>query len=212
MKIVPPSIRLLHATPDPEKVIEAAGRLCWKSEGRITEDSHIAFIQTLKISERRHESVLEHASAGFIVTTDRGVSDEMVRHRLASYSQTSTRYRSYGLGKFGGEITVVKPADLPEEGPAFEIWKASCLEAEKRYLTMLEAGQKPQTARSVLPTCLMTEIAISANFREWRHFLSLRCTSAAHPDMRIVAYLIRDELVRLAPTVFEEWAPVMDLV
>lgn len=207
MKIVPHSVRIFHATPNPEAVIEAAGRLCWKSEDRITDDSHVAFIRMLKAPERKHESVLEHASAGFIVTTDRGVTHEIVRHRLASYSQSSTRYCNYGSGKFGKEITVVKPVDLPDEGPAFDAWRASCEEAELRYMTMLEAGQKPQIARSVLPTCLMTEIAMSANLREWRHFLTLRCAPAAHPDMRVVAALIRDELVRLAPTVFEEWAP-----
>lgn len=204
MRIVGHSIRPFHATPEPERVIEAAGRLCWKSEDRITEDSHIAFIRLLK--GKNHESVLEHASAGFIIATDRGVTHEIVRHRLASYSQTSTRYCNYGSGKFGREITVVKPAELPSEGPACEAWVSACQESERCYLAMLDAGEKPQIARSVLPTCLLTEIAMTANLREWRHFLRLRLSPSAHPDMRVVAGLIRVELLKLASTVFEEFA------
>lgn len=212
MKIVPHSVSLLHATPNAEQVIERAGRLCWKSEDRITDTSHIGFIRMLMEPGRKHESVLEHATAGFIIITDRGITHELVRHRIASYSQSSTRYCNYGSGKFGNEITVVKPVNLPGDGPAFESWKASCLEAERRYLEMLDAGEKPQIARSVLPTCLMTEIAMSANLREWRHFLTLRSAKAAHPDMRVVAGLIRDILVELAPTIFEEFHPTSTAV
>lgn len=200
MRIESHSVRLVHATPDPELVIEQMGRICWKSEGRVVEGSHLDFIRMLK--GRDHASVLEHASAGFIITTDRGISHELVRHRLASFSQSSTRYCNFAHDKFGGEITVVKPVDLPGSGPAFEAWKASCEEAERRYMELLAAGQKPQVARAVLPTCLMTEVGMSANLREWKHVLALRTTPAAHPDMRVVAGLLKTALVRLAPTVF----------
>ena len=206
MKIVSHSVRLFHATQNPEQVIEQAGRLCWKSEDKITETSHVAFIKMLMEPGRKHESVLEHASAGFIITTDRGISHELVRHRIASYSQSSTRYCNYGSGKFGNEITVVQPWELSNTSPGYTPWKAACLEAELGYLQMLADGEKPQIARSVLPTCLMTEVAMSANLREWRHFLSLRLSKAAHPDMRVVARLIAAELRLIAPTVIEDFS------
>ena len=200
MRIVPHSVTLLHSTPDPERVIERAGRVCWKSEDRITDTSHVAFIRMLLDPSRKHESVLEHASAGFLIQTDRGISHELVRHRIASYSQSSTRYC-----KFTSEITVVKPSELPQEGPALDAWMASCARAETCYFAMLLSGVKPEIARSVLPTCLATEVVMTANFREWRHFLKLRLAPSAHPDMRVVAGLIRDQLIELAPTVFEEF-------
>lgn len=202
MKIVSPSVTLLHSTPDPERVIERAGRVCWKSEDRIGDDSHVAFIRMLK--KKGHESVLEHASAGFMVVTDRGISHEIVRHRVGmSYSQESTRYCCYDKGKFGGEITVVRPSGIHHEDDA--TWAVAMHRAEEAYLELLEHGVSPQNARSVLPTCLKTELAITGTFRAWRHFLTLRLSKAAHPDIRIIARFIADELVQLAPTVFEEW-------
>lgn len=207
MKIVPPSATLIHATPDPERVIEWAGRVCYKSEGRITEDSHVAFIRMILDPARAHESVLEHASAGFHIVCDRGISHELVRHRIASYSQESTRYCNYGKGKFGEEIAVVCPSSINQTAldPAFEPWWQSCQVAENRYLEMIRVGISPQVARSVLPTCLKTEIVMTANLREWRHFLRLRTAPAAHPDMRVIAEMIRAELLALAPTVFESF-------
>lgn len=195
MRFVSPSVKLLHSTPDPELIIERAGRVCYKSESRITETSHVAFIRNL--IARGHESVLEHASAGFLITADRGITHELVRHRLASFSQASTRYC-----RFKDEIEVVKPSTLDEGGAAYDAWETSCLRAETCYNTMLSFGEKPEIARSVLPTCLASEICMTANFREWRHFLSLRLAPAAHPDMRVVAGLVRDELMKLAPNVF----------
>lgn len=158
------------------------------------------------INKKQHESVLEHASASFSIVADRGISHELVRHRIASYSQSSTRYCDYNSGKFDHEISVIKPVDLPEPGPAYDAWKAACSEAERQYKVMRRYGVSAQIARSVLPTCLMTEVFMTANFREWRHFLNLRLSLGAHPDMRVVAGCIRDALVQSAPTVFEEWA------
>jgi thymidylate synthase (FAD) len=210
MKVISPSVTLLHATPDPELVIERAGRTCYKSEDRITADSHVEFIRRLLDPAKPHESVLEHASAGFIIVCDRGISHELVRHRLASYSQESTRYCNYGKGKFSEEITVVQPSNissLHEDASTVSLgkgaWTLAMQDSERAYLALLACGTKPQDARSVLPTCLKTEIVMTANFREWRHFLSLRLAPAAHPDMRVIAEMIRTELVVLAPTVFE---------
>ena len=201
MREVEPSVLLLSHTPEPELLIERAGRTCYKSEGRITEGSSTAFIKMLLSPSRRHESVLEHASATFLIQTDRGISHELVRHRLASYSQVSTRYVQYK-----NEICVLRPSGLGEAGGlAYSIWRAACRGSEWAYFALLALGLKPEVARSVLPTCLSTELVMTANFREWRHFLSLRLASGAHPDMRIIAGLIRDELVKIAPAVFEEF-------
>jgi thymidylate synthase (FAD) len=198
MRIVQPRVELLSVTPDCEKLIEQAGRTCYKSEDKITEESAPRFIRM--IVQRGHHSVLEHASASLRFTCDRGVSHELVRHRTGAYSQESTRYCNYGKEKFGREIKVVQPPfDKPEE---LEIWRASMMEAEGRYLELLDAGATPELARSVLPNSLATEIVATMNFRNWLHFLELRCSSAAHPQMREVAELARDILAKTAPAVF----------
>jgi len=160
-------------------VIEKAYRVAYQSTpkpGETTEE----FIK----SHMEHEAPLEFASVGFLFVVDRGVSHEMVRHRLASYVQESTRYCNYGKDKFGGEITVVQPPGL--DGILSHGWKTSMETAEHHYLGMLENGVKPQIARSVLPTCLKTQIAMYANFREWRHILKLRTARTAHPQIREV--------------------------
>ena len=202
MRIIEPSVELLHSTPDAERVIERAGRICWKSEDRIGGDTHQAFVRMIK--GKNHASVLEHASAGFIVTTDRGISHEIVRHRLCSYSQVSTRYCNYGKDKFGGEISVIQPSELKCDSPGWQDWYNSCVQAENSYLDMLAKGAKPQTARAVLPTCLATEIAWTANLREWWHICELRGSAAAHPDIRLIIEKIKPLLREIAPTVFED--------
>lgn len=215
MKIVKPSAELIWITPEAEKIIELAGRTCYKSEENITTESSAKFIQM--ILSRGHDSVLEHASASFRVITDRGISHEIVRHRIGvAYSQESTRYCNYGKEKFGKEITVVKPSQLeaPEHTSfqrtcedwnnyqAFCSWQQAMEKAEETYFHLLDSGASPQTARSVLPTCLKTEIVMSFNFRAWRHFLKLRTAKAAHPDIRIIAKMIQKQLHKISPTVF----------
>lgn len=198
MKIVPQSVELLWITPDAEKQIELAGRTCYKSEDRITEDSAGEFCRRMVGSG--HHAMVEHASASFRIITDRGVSHEIVRHRLASFAQESTRYCNYSADKFGGEITVVEPPWLNENQRSH--WYMACEFAERRYFTMLKAGYSPQIARSVLPTCLKTEIAMTTNFREWRHFITLRRAKAAHPQIREIAEYILSVLKIHAPNVF----------
>jgi thymidylate synthase (FAD) len=203
MKIVQPSATLLFSTAEPQLLIERCGRVCYKSESQAAPGTDEKLVRFLL--ERHHESVIEHAGATILVVCDRGVTHEIVRHRLASYSQESTRYCNYGSEKHGGEIAVIKPPGLTEETEPH--WRAAVDVAERAYLAMIVAGVSPQIARSVLPTCLKTEIAITMNFREWRHFLRLRLAPAAHPQMREVAAMIRDLLLPLAPAVFEEFAP-----
>lgn len=197
MRIVTPQATFLWMTPKPLETIELAARTCYKSEDRITDDSGRRFVEMLL--RRGHEAMIEHASMSYRVICDRGVTHEIVRHRLFSYAQESTRYCRYEDG-----IAVIKPPDL-EPFPLGH-WTGAMLAAEHAYLEMLAAGCAPQIARSVLPTCLKTEIVITGNFREWRHFFRLRTAKEAHPQMReIAAMILGDAQVRVA-VVFEELA------
>lgn len=197
MKIVEPRVQLLSSTPDPEQLIERCGRVCYKSENKITSESSPSFIRS--IIKRGHHSVLEHASATMLFVCDRGMTHELVRHHLAAYSQESTRYCNYG--KKGGEINVIRPPKLDGMGEGW--WADSCSMAEEQYLKMLRTGSSPQIARSVLPICLKTEIAMTANFREWRHVFKLRTAKEAHPQIRELMLRAWDLLKEVAPTVFE---------
>jgi thymidylate synthase (FAD) len=171
----------LTHTPSPLVAIEVAGRVCYKSEDKITPDSALRFVTGLV--RRGHESVLEHVSFSFRVITDRGVTHELVRHRIGvAFSQESTRYCNYGKDKFGGGITVIDNPRISEEAQHRRdiLWRA----IEKVYLAEIEEGITPQDARDVLPNALKTEIIVTANAREWRHILRLRTSPAAHPSIR----------------------------
>lgn len=200
MKIVEPSVELMWITPDPYQNIERAGRTCYKSEDKITDDSAVKFCGMIK--QRGHESVVEHAVASFKIVCDRGVSHEIVRHRVASYSQESTRYCNYSKDKFGNEISVIIPPDLTPDQEA--TWRWAMEHIEQKYFEMLKFGASPQIARSVLPNSLKTEIVMTANFREWLHFINLRTSPAAHPQIRPIAESIRKILAQHCPTIFVE--------
>jgi len=200
MKILKPSVELLWVTPDPETQIEKAGRTCYKSTSDFTLTSSREFCTRMVNSG--HHAMIEHASASFRITTDRGISHEIVRHRLASYAQESTRYCNYSKEKFGGELTFIEPPDL--DWWTKQAWMNSCEVAEKEYLEIISRGFSPQIARSVLPTCLKTELVMTCNFREWRHFITLRSSKAAHPQIRPIALAILRMLVKQAPSIFED--------
>ncbi|MPM08412.1 Flavin-dependent thymidylate synthase [bioreactor metagenome] len=179
--------------------IERAGRTCYKSEKRITADSAKTFVAGLIKSG--HESVIEHYNITVRFICDRGVSHELVRHRLASFSQESTRYCNYGKSD---EITVIKPCFWAEDNFAYMAWKNSCEQAERAYLDMLFASNSPQEARSVLPNSLKTEVVVTANLREWRTIFKQRTTKAAHPQMRELMIPLLAELKELIPAVFDD--------
>ena len=187
------------------KRIEKAGRTCYKSEDRITEESAKSFVQ--KLIERGHESVLEHASITVRFVCDRGISHEIVRHRLASYSQESTRYCNYSNDRFGYEITFIKPCFLKEGTGAYAAWLSAMHLANIAYSDMLAEGCTPQEARSVLPNSTKTEVVMTANLREWRHFLKLRTAKAAHPQMRELTVPLLHELQERMPVVFDDIQP-----
>lgn len=203
MKIVLPDFEILtkidrHAI---YKAIEVAGRVCYKSEDKITEDSGKDFVKM--IIKRGHESVLEHSSISVKFLCNRGFTHEMVRHRLASFSQESTRYCDYGKDKFNKEITVVKPAWLEEGTLKYDRWVLAMSDCEKAYLRLSELGCSPQEARGVLPIDVKTEIVVTANLREWRHIFKLRCSDAAHPSMRELMIPLQYVLGTDLPEIFD---------
>lgn len=204
MRIIEPSVEIL--TPiDGEailKMLEAVGRTCYKSEDKIQEGSAEKFI--FNIVKRGHEAVIEHYNITVKFICDRGVTHEIVRHRLASYCQESTRYCNYANDKFNGEITVIKPMFLEVETDGWELWHDACAMAEKFYFDLLDFGCTPQEARAVLPNSLKTELVMTANIREFRHFFNLRCSKAAHPQMREVANMLLREFKERIPVLFDD--------
>lgn len=197
MKIERLKVELITITQNAEQLIEQCARTCYKSQGQVGD----TFIKML--IDKGHHSQLEHASATFKLTCDRGVTHELVRHRLASYSQESTRFCNYSKEKFSHEITVIEPPT--NTYTEREIWKSSCETVEKGYMELISSGVKPQIARSVLPICLKTEIVITANLREWRHILKLRTSLQAHTQMREIMYQIRAILKKECPSVFYDF-------
>jgi thymidylate synthase (FAD) len=198
MKIITPSVELLNITPNAEKLIERAGRVCYKSENLITEESSAKFIQN--IIKRGHEAVLEHANASLLFICDRGVTHELVRHRLVAYCQESTRYCNYSKDKFSNEITVIEPPTLTPNQKMN--WYDAMIHAELSYTLLIRDGVSPQIARSVLPNSLKTEIVATANMREWRHILKLRTSPAAHPQIIEVINIAKSILKKECPNVF----------
>ena len=204
MKIINAGFQILSNINGMEmlQAIEYIARTCYKSENSITELSAVKMVESL--INRGHEAMLEHQSISVKFIVDRGVSHELVRHRMASYAQESTRYCNYSKDKFGNEITVIKPCFLDEDTENYRIWKSSCEAAEKAYFAMLDNDATPQEARSVLPNSLKTEICMTANLREWRHFFKLRTAPAAHPQMREVAIPLLHQMRSQVPVVFDD--------
>jgi len=200
MKIVSASTEILESTTNLEQCIEIAGRVCYKSEGKITSDSAEAFIY--RLAESKHESVLEHGAITVRFIVDRGVSHELVRHRLASFSQESTRYCNYSKNKFNSQLTFIKPCFWEEHGLEYTNWKRCCELIESSYLYLLAIGATPQEARSVLPNSLKTEVVMTANPREWKHIFKLRCSKQAHPQMREVMVPLLAEFQQRWPAIF----------
>lgn len=185
--------------------IEQAGRVCYKSEDKITGYSAKNFIT--RLIQSGHESVLEHQSFSVRFITDRGVSHELVRHRLASFSQESTRYCNYSKDKFNNELTFIKPTFLygkGDEDPAWKHWQKAMEDAEDRYFDLLSDGLNPQDARSVLPNSLKTDIIVTANVREWRTILKQRTSSKAHPQMRDLMVSLLYDLDSCLSCLFED--------
>lgn len=181
------------------KNLERYGRVCYKSEGRIDAESAYKFLKGNVLSTG-HESVIEHEKVTVRFICDRGVTHEIVRHRIASYSQESTRYCNYKvLG-----IQVIKPLFFAGNKKRYRIWLTAMRACEKAYLALLEDGATAQEARSVLPNSLKTEIIVTYNLRGWRHFFKLRCSKRAHPQMRELTIPLLREFQKKIPLLFDD--------
>lgn len=204
MRIIEPYFEILDELDGKKMLqkIERIGRVCYKSEDLITEDSAEKFIRN--ILKRGHESVIEHEKISVKMVCDRGVTHEIVRHRVASYSQESTRYCNYQKDKFGNELTFIKPVFWKEDSPEYTLWKESMQQIEDQYMKLIDMGASAQEARSILPNSLKTEIVVTMNLREWRHFFRLRTASAAHEQIREIAGMVLEEFRRQIPVVFDE--------
>lgn len=185
------------------KTIEVASRVCYKSESNITEESASKMVKNLIKSG--HTAMIEHASISVKFICDRGVSHEIVRHRIASFAQESTRYCDYSKNKFDKQITFIKPLFYKEGTPNYTAWKETCERCEATYFWLLNHGSTPQEARSVLPNSLKTEIVVTMNLREWIHFFKLRAvgtTGKPHPQMTEITIPLLNELKALLPEIF----------
>lgn len=203
MKIIEPSFEILNVKSREDgdnllKIIELAGRTCYKSEDKITADSSKIFAQN--ILKSGHESVIEHVNISVRIICDRGVSHEIVRHRMASYSQESTRYCNYCKDKFNNEISVIRPPAM--EAHQATAWFLAMEYAEKAYFEMIKWGASAQIARSVLPNSLKTELVMTANPRSWRNFFRLRTSIKAHPQIREIAVPMLAQFKEYMPALF----------
>jgi thymidylate synthase (FAD) len=207
MKIIEQSVLLLTPINGNEilKHIELCGRVCYKSEDLITKDSAKKFVKGL--IKKGHESVLEHYSVTVKMITNRGVTHELVRHRIASYSQESTRYCAYNKDKFGNELTFIDEKALKPKTADYVCWTLAMAFIEKIYFQLLKHDVTAQIARSILPNCLKTEIVLTTNLRQWRHLFNVRykgLTGQPHPQMKEVMGLILKEFKKEIPVIFDD--------
>lgn len=221
MKIVKPGFEIL--TPiswngrEELRYIEGIARVCYKSEDKMAVDGSSAHKMLAALIKNGHHAMLEHSMLSIKFTVDRGVSHELVRHRIMSFAQESTRYCNYSKGQFGGEITVIEPFFFDtgignaSNSLVYEEWKRSCERAERAYMKLLEYGATPQQARTVLPNSLKTEIVMTGNYREWRHFFELRACDkhgVSHPQMHEVAVPALRAVQKCIPVIFDDLEPV----
>lgn len=202
MKIVKQSYEILSPIDADYiyKQIEKAARTCYKSEDKIKDGSAEKMVRGLV--KRQHEAMLEHASITVKFVTDRAIANEIVRHRLCSYAQESTRYVNYKDG-----IEFIEPIfnHGEEHDQAFLEWSSLCSYAENAYTNMINAGCTPEEARSVLPLSTKTEIVVTGNLREWRHIFDLRVlgtTGRPHPQIRALLLPLLCELSDKLPIIF----------
>ena len=208
MLILKPSYQILtdisEGGIDELRHIEWAARTCYKSEGKITSDGESAKKLVASLISNGHEAMLEHSQLSVKFICDRGISHELVRHRICSFAQESTRYCNYMKDHFGRAITVIQPFFIKDGTTDFVSWYNLMERIEGQYFDMLHNGFTPQEARCVLPNCLKTEVVMTANYREWRNIFKLRCAEAAHPQMRELMRPLLDELKQRIPIIFDD--------
>jgi thymidylate synthase (FAD) len=206
MKIIEPSATIIHVSGDIQ-TIERAARTCYKSEDRIKDDGSSAKKLVSHLVDRNHTAMLEFVDITVRFITDRAIANEIVRHRLASYAQESTRYVNYKEG-----VEFIEPLFIAERDkswlpytPFKNQFRTECEEAEQAYNHFLELGATPQDARAILPLCLKTELVMKANLRSWLNFFELRTAPAAHPEMRRITIPLCNEFKKTIPIVFDDF-------
>lgn len=204
MKIINQSVEIIDSL-DSDRILsklEKCGRVCYKSENLISEESKERFLRS--IIDRGHESVLEHESITIKVITNRSVSHQLVRHRIASYSQESQRYCNYSKDKFNDEITVIKHPKFKEGTEEYDIWRVACEDSEYQYFKLLRLGASPEDAREVLTNSTKTEIIMTMNIRSWRNFFKTRLDVAAQLQIRELSKLILKEFKENIDVLFDD--------
>jgi len=200
MRIIEPSVELLWITPDAAKQVEMATRTCYKSEDSYDPEKTAAFLDKI-VNQYHHESVVEHGVASFRIICDRGITHEIVRHRIASYSQESTRYVNYCKDKHGaGDLQFIYPLGMTEVMRAFA--EHAYTVEQGLYNDAIQLGFTPQMARDFLPNGVKTEIVMTTNFRSWLNFIKLRTAKGAHPKMQVVAKMVQSILCKEVPEIF----------
>ena len=200
MKIVEPWVEVEKI--DGTKImkrIERACRTCYRSEGKITEDSYKNLIKNC--ITRGHESVLEHEKVTVRIYSDIGSYKDLTRHRFASFSVESTRYCSYDKDKYGNEIKFINPVYI-EDKKVYELWQKTMQEIEKNYIEMKKLGATTDMCREVLPHSTAAEYTMTANIREWKHIFSLRANNHVHPSIRQITIPLLKYFQKEMPEIF----------
>ncbi len=204
VKIVAPSVEIITPLDGDAilKHLELCARNCYKSEDKITSDS--AKLMVRKLLELGHEAMIEHYNLTVKITCDLGVYKDLTRHRHVSYAIESTRYCNYSKGKFGNELSVIKPCHIKEGTPEYELWLETMQQIEKNYNAMAALGCKPDQLRMLLPHSVKADVIMTANLREWRHIFKLRCAPAAHPTVQEVMKMLLNKLKAEIPVIFDD--------
>lgn len=213
MRLIKPKVEILNRIDSDQVICDIAriARTCYKSEDRINREADRKLVK--RLIESKHEAMLEFVDVMVKFTTDRGVSHELVRHRMASFAQESTRYCNYSKDKFNNELTFIIPSwaevnklgeIVADDNEAFYDFKRALEMAEAFYLSLIAKGWTAEKARMVLPMSIKTEINMKANLREWRHFFKLRCHHTAHPDIRVLALDLLKQMHEQIPIIFDD--------
>lgn len=219
MKLIRPSVEILTEIDGDSilKTLEKVARTCYKSEDKITDDTSSAKRLIRTIMQAHHSSILEFVDITVKFTCSRVTSQSIVRHRLGSYAQESTRYCNYSKDKFDNQLTFIIPKwsmlhqgeytidDVLENAESRDcVFLENCKNAELAYKRLIKFGCKAEEARDVLPLCIKTEINVKYNLREWRHFFELRCSSKAHPEIRLLARTLLKRFHEEIPLIFDD--------
>lgn len=206
VKIIEPSVEIISDIDGNKilKTIEKAARTCYKTENNITDDTSSAEKMISKLIAMGHTAMIEFADIHVKLIADTGVLKDISRHRHCSFAVESTRFCDYSKGKFGNELTFIRPCNMDKDSGIYHTWLKTMNDIEKAYMDMSELGAKPDQLRMILPHSLKTEINIKCNIREWRHIFSLRCAKAAHPSVRQIMLMTLNEFHKRIPILFDD--------